>query len=78
MLLQCASLTPLHDVIEQLWGILTYPVTKIWLTVLRRLEPDRGMIFILPMFLTQILFICTIGYAIGAVVGRLARTPKGS
>lgn len=71
MALQCGSLSPLHDVSEACWGYITYPVTKAWRVLLSKAGGEHGMIYILPVFLTQVAFICVLGAVVGACVGRL-------
>lgn len=66
----CASLSPVHEQVGAVWYVATYPVSKAWEAFLRTLEGDRGMMFILPMLATQLLFVLVVGFGVGALLGR--------
>lgn len=74
--LLCASQSPLDDQVRGLWLVLTYPVTKAWLALLRTLEGDRGMMFIVPMLASQVFFVVMLGFVVGALLSTLLGTGR--
>ena len=69
----CASQTLLCDQAIAVWRIATYPVTAAWESIFRSIHGDCGMIFILPMFATQFLFVLAEGFVIGALFSKFLR-----
>jgi hypothetical protein len=65
----CASASGLHAVAGAVWRVATYPVTAAWEAFFRTLEGDGGMMFILPMLASQVLFVAAVGFAVGAFLG---------
>ena len=75
--LLCASQSPLHGQVRDLWLAVTYPVTEAWLALFRTLEGDRGMMFILPMLASQVLYVVALGFAAGALLSKPLRALRG-
>jgi hypothetical protein len=69
----CVSASPLHKEAGLVWRVSTYPVTAAWEAFFRTLEGDGGMMFILPMLASQVLFVVALGFALGALLGKLLR-----
>lgn len=67
----CASASSLHKEAGLVWRIATYPVTSAWEAFFRTLEGDGGMMFILPMLATQVLFVAAVGFGAGALACQL-------
>ena len=67
----CASASPLHKEAGLVWRIATCPVTAAWEAFFRTLEGDGGMMFILPMLATQVVFVAAVGFGVGALLSRL-------
>lgn len=64
----CASASSLHEEAGRAWRFATYPVTAAWEAFFRTLEGDGGMVFILPMLATQVLFVAAVGFGIGTLL----------
>jgi hypothetical protein len=71
----CASLTSFREEVGTVWYVVTYPVTKAWEAFFRTLEADRGMMFILPMLATQLIFVVAVGFGVGAVLSLVFGSP---
>ena len=67
----CVSLTSFREQVGAIWYVAAFPVTKAWEVFFRTLEGDRGMMFILPMLATQLLFVLAVGFGVGALLSRL-------
>jgi hypothetical protein len=67
----CASASSLHSEAGVVWRVVTYPVTAAWEAFFRTLDGDGGMMFILPMLASQVIFVAAVGFASGALLCRV-------
>ena len=58
------------------WDGLCFPVAFAWQAFFRArgMQGDQGMIFILPMYLSAILYLACLGFFVGALARRVFKT----
>ena len=66
-----ASLAGIPDEVAAVWSAATYPVTKAWEAFLLTRDGDQGMMYIVPMLASQLLFVVAVGAGVGALLGGL-------
>jgi len=68
--------SPLRPVLHYaVWSIIGYPVSLAWQPILRRFHGDEGMVLILPVIATVLLYLAFLGFGIRVLVKKLLRIP---
>ena len=63
---------PLHYAV---WSVISYPVLLAWQPVLRSFHGDQGMILILPVLATVLVYLACLGFCIGVLLKKTFRIP---
>ena len=57
------------------WSVMSYPVLFAWQPVLRSFHGDQGMVLMLPVLASVLLYLACLGFAIGVLVKKIFRIP---